>query len=95
MASPSWRSCPWRAASPRRPRSGVAQRLPPGLLTGYVTGGISPFGQRRRLPVVLDEGARAHDTLFVSAGRRGLQVEVPPAALIDLLDARLADLVAP
>lgn len=62
-------------------------------LTGYVTGGISPFGQRRRLPVILDAGARAHDTLFVSAGRRGLQVEVEPGVLVELLDARLADLV--
>lgn len=61
-------------------------------LTGYVTGGISPFGQRRRLPVFVDESARGFETVFVSAGRRGLQVEVAPADLVRLLGATTADL---
>ena len=49
--------------------------------TGYVIGGISPLGGRRRPPVVLDARAMAHATVFVSAGRRGLQVELAPGDL--------------
>ncbi|GBD84077.1 cys-tRNA(Pro)/Cys-tRNA(Cys) deacylase YbaK [bacterium BMS3Abin02] len=56
-------------------------------LTGYVVGGISPFGQRRRLPVFVDATAVGYDTIFVSAGRRGLQVEVTPADLMVLTRA--------
>lgn len=61
-------------------------------LTGYVTGGISPFGQRRRLPTVVDTTARAFPTVFVSGGRRGIQLEVSPGDLIELTGARVADL---
>ena len=46
--------------------------------TGYVRGGISPLGQRRKLPTVLDGSASAHPTICVSAGRRGLEVELSP-----------------
>ncbi|MFJ3301746.1 Cys-tRNA(Pro) deacylase [Streptomyces sp. NPDC086549] len=58
--------------------------------TGYVRGGISPLGQRKKLPTVLDESASAHTTICVSAGRRGLEVELSPAALADLTRATLA-----
>ena len=56
-------------------------------LTGYVVGGISPFGQRRPIPVYIDDTATIHETVFVSAGRRGLQVEVAPDDLIALTGA--------
>jgi Cys-tRNA(Pro)/Cys-tRNA(Cys) deacylase len=58
--------------------------------TGYVTGGISPLGQRRALPTVVDESALAFDTIHVSAGRRGLELELAPADLLSLTGGRTA-----
>ena len=58
--------------------------------TGYVVGGISPLGHRTRLPVVVDASGAQFDTVFVSAGQRGLQVELAPTDLIRLTDGRLA-----
>ncbi|MEX3107332.1 Cys-tRNA(Pro) deacylase [Streptomyces sp. V2] len=58
--------------------------------TGYVRGGISPLGQRKRLPTVLDASADAHPTICVSAGRRGLEVELSPGDLATLTRAVLA-----
>ena len=60
--------------------------------TGYVVGGISPFAQKRRLPAFLDDSAVGFQTIYVSAGLRGLQVELDPTDLITLLDCRLAAL---
>ncbi|NJD10195.1 MAG: Cys-tRNA(Pro) deacylase [Gemmatimonadetes bacterium] len=60
--------------------------------TGYVAGGISPLGQRKRLPTVLDASAAGWDTVYVSAGRRGLQLEHAPADLPRLTGARTARL---
>ncbi|MEV8227966.1 Cys-tRNA(Pro) deacylase [Streptomyces sp. NPDC079167] len=58
--------------------------------TGYVRGGISPLGQRKRLRTVLDASAGSHSTICVSAGRRGLEVELSPSDLATLTDATLA-----
>lgn len=58
--------------------------------TGYLVGGISPLGQRRTHPTVIDVSAMTHPTVFVSAGRRGLEVELAPAELVRLTTARLA-----
>lgn len=61
-------------------------------ITGYVTGGISPFGQKKRLRAFVDESMLAHGTIYCSAGQRGLQVELAPDDLIRLLDATTAQL---
>ena len=58
--------------------------------TGYVHGGISPLGQRRRLPTVVDVSALAFEPIHVSAGRRGLELERAPVDLIALTGARTA-----
>ncbi|MFI2369626.1 Cys-tRNA(Pro) deacylase [Streptomyces sp. NPDC018833] len=58
--------------------------------TGYVRGGISPLGQRKRLPTVLDTSAAQHDSICISAGRRGLEVELSPASLATLTSATMA-----
>lgn len=63
-------------------------------LTGYVVGGISPLGQRRRLRTFLDSSAGAHDHIHVSAGRRGLEVALAPDDLCRLLSARFAPIAA-
>ena len=60
--------------------------------TGYVVGGISPFAHKRRMPAFLDESALGFRTIYVSAGLRGLQVELEPADLIRILECRLAAL---
>ncbi|MFF4379027.1 Cys-tRNA(Pro) deacylase [Kitasatospora sp. NPDC001547] len=58
--------------------------------SGYVRGGISPLGQRRPLRTVVDASALGHPTVYVSAGRRGLEVELAPADLVALTGARTA-----
>lgn len=71
-------------------RGAMADRDLAERATGYVRGGISPLGQRKRLPIVVDSSASGHDTVYVSAGRRGLQVEVAPDDLVRLTSAVVA-----
>jgi Cys-tRNA(Pro)/Cys-tRNA(Cys) deacylase len=56
-------------------------------MTGYILGGVSPFAQKRKLKTLIDESALAHDTVFVSAGRRGIEIELEPSIMKDILDA--------
>jgi Cys-tRNA(Pro)/Cys-tRNA(Cys) deacylase len=60
-----------------------------------VTGGISPLGHRKRLPVVIDSSALRFDTVYCSAGRRGLEIELAPADLVRGAAAVVADIAAP
>ena len=69
---------------------GMADPASAERATGYVLGGISPLGQRKQLPTVVDEGALAHATVYVSAGRRGLELELAPADLVRLTGATVA-----
>jgi Cys-tRNA(Pro)/Cys-tRNA(Cys) deacylase len=71
-------------------RAAMADPADAERTTGYVRGGISPLGQRRALPTVVDASALELGTVLVSGGRRGLQVELPPAALVRLCRARTA-----
>ena len=59
--------------------------------TGYVVGGIAPVGQKRQLPTVVDESATAYDVVYVSAGRRGLDLGIAPADLVAATGAITAD----
>ncbi|HCU94899.1 MAG TPA: Cys-tRNA(Pro) deacylase [Actinobacteria bacterium] len=63
--------------------------------TGYVAGGISPVGQRKRLPVVIDSSALAFPTVFCSGGRRGLEIELAPADLVRAVGASVAVIAQP
>jgi len=71
-------------------RAALADRAAAERATGYVLGGISPLGQRKRLPTLLDESALGFPTIYVSAGRRGLEIELDPSDLVRLTDARVA-----
>ena len=75
-------------------RAALADRAVAERATGYVRGGISPLGQRRALPTVVDASALAHPTVYVSAGRRGLQVQLAPADLVALTGAVTAPIAA-
>lgn len=61
-------------------------------ITGYVLGGISPLGQRRALPTVIDSSAPTWDTVYCSAGKRGSEIELAPTELIRLTDAVVTEI---
>ncbi len=74
-----------------------AQMLKPAdaeRLTGYHTGGISPFGQKKHVPAVIEEAALAEDYVFMNGGQRGLQVKLAPGDAVQVLKATVAGVVA-
>ncbi|HEX7994515.1 MAG TPA: aminoacyl-tRNA deacylase, partial [Streptosporangiaceae bacterium] len=75
-------------------RAEMADKNAAERATGYVTGGISPIGQRKRLPVVIDSSATSWPLVYCSAGQRGLELELAPADLIRVTNAKLADIAA-
>ena len=75
-------------------RAAMAEVTAAERATGYVAGGISPVGQKKRLPVVIDSSALELATMFCSAGRRGLEIEITPADLVKAAGARLAAIAA-
>jgi Cys-tRNA(Pro)/Cys-tRNA(Cys) deacylase len=75
----------------------AAEMMPPveaERLTGYKVGGISPFGQMKRVPTVLEEAALAHDRVYLNGGQRGLQLRMAPQDIVQVLQARVAAVVA-
>jgi Cys-tRNA(Pro)/Cys-tRNA(Cys) deacylase len=70
-------------------RTSMADRAKAERSTGYVLGGISPLGQRRQLPTTIDASALEHETIHVSAGRRGLEIELDPNDLVRLTGAQV------
>lgn len=74
------------------PRATMAERAAAERSTGYVLGGISPLGQRKRLPTVIDSSVLAFDRVLCSAGKRGWDVAVAPADLVALTQAVTADI---
>ncbi|WP_242456120.1 aminoacyl-tRNA deacylase [Mycolicibacterium sp. P1-18] len=83
------------AAALGAPRAEMADRAAAERSTGYVVGGISPLGQRRPLPTVVDDSAYAWDRVLCSAGKRGLEVALAPADLVRLTNAVTVDVLAP
>lgn len=74
-----------------------AQMMPPGdaeRISGFKVGGISPFGQKRRLPTILEEQALGNDLVYVNAGQRGLQIRLDPRMIVQVLEAKLAPISA-
>jgi Cys-tRNA(Pro)/Cys-tRNA(Cys) deacylase len=82
------------AAAAGGKKAGLADRTLAERTTGYVRGGISPLGQRKALPTVIDASASSHDTIYVSAGRRGLQVALAPNDLVRLTHATVAEITS-
>ena len=62
-------------------------------VTGYIRGGCSPVGMKKQYPTVFHQTALDYDTIYISAGKIGVQVELAPRDLLDLLGARAADIV--
>lgn len=77
----------------RAKRAALAERQAAERATGYIMGGISPLGQKKRLAVALDDSALGFETIYVSGGRRGLDMELSPLDLQRLTNAVTAPLI--
>ena len=75
-------------------KAAMANPLDVERVTGYVLGGVSPLGQKKRLKTIIDASAQAFPTIYVSAGRRGMQIELSPQDLKKLTGALFADISA-
>lgn len=73
-------------------RAAMAETSDVTRATGYIPGGVSPLGQKRRLPVVIDHSVHEHERVYISAGKRGLDVSLRPADLICLTDAKVSEI---
>lgn len=76
-------------------KAGMADKNAVQRTTGYILGGVSPLGQKKQLATVLDTSAFDFETIFVSAGRRGLDMELKPGDLIRLTQGTMADIARP
>jgi Cys-tRNA(Pro)/Cys-tRNA(Cys) deacylase len=81
------------AAAGQAKRAAMADAETAQRLTGYLVGGISPFGSKRNLPVLMDASLQAQAEIMINAGRRGTMVKLNPIHIIALLKPKLADLV--
>lgn len=82
------------AAALGAPKAAMAERAAAERSTGYVAGGISPLGQRKALPTVVDASAMQWDRVLCSAGKRGLEIALAPADLVRLANAVVGDVLA-
>jgi Cys-tRNA(Pro)/Cys-tRNA(Cys) deacylase len=80
------------AAACRAKRAAMADTATAQRLTGYLVGGISPFGTQKQLPVIMEQTLQSLPEVLINAGQRGVMVKLAPAAIVRALDARLADL---
>lgn len=80
-----------RAANAKK--TAMAEKTDVERVTGYVLGGVSPLGQKKLLKTIIDLSAKDHDTIYVSAGRRGLEIELKPQDLCRLVKGSFAELV--
>ena len=74
----------------------AAQMMKPAdaeRLTGYHVGGISPFGQKKRVPTLIEQSAFVHDEVFMNGGQRGLQVRLKPGDAASVLEAKVTELI--
>lgn len=74
-------------------RAAMADTATAQRLTGYLVGGISPFGTQKRLPAVMETSLQCFSEVMINAGRRGIMVKMAPMDIIQVLDAKLVDLV--
>lgn len=82
------------AKASKAKKAKMADPLDVERLTGYVLGGVSPLGQKKRLKTLLDDSAKAQSTIYVSAGRRGLEIELQPSDLLSLTNGQFVALKA-